>query len=44
MLSSAFFLGEPLPGWKLEAAGLVLAGLTVTVFGPRLLVPRTNPV
>lgn len=45
MLSSALFLGEPLPAWKLEAAGLVLAGLTVTVFGPRLLqsVPRTNP-
>jgi O-acetylserine/cysteine efflux transporter len=46
MLSSALLLGEPLPGWKLEAAGLVLAGLTVTVFGPRLLraVPRPNPV
>lgn len=44
MLSSACFLGEPLPGWKLEAAGLVLTGLTVTVFGPRLLVPKTNPV
>jgi O-acetylserine/cysteine efflux transporter len=36
MLSSALLLGEPLPGWKLQAAGLVLAGLTVTVFGPRL--------
>jgi O-acetylserine/cysteine efflux transporter len=43
MLSSAFFLGEPLPAWKLEAAGLVLTGLAVTVFGPRLLMPRANP-
>ncbi len=39
MLSSALLLGESLPGWKLEAAGLVLAGLTVTVFGPRFLRP-----
>ncbi len=37
MLSSALFLGEALPAWKLEAAGLVLTGLAVNVFGPRLL-------
>jgi O-acetylserine/cysteine efflux transporter len=45
MLSSALFLGETLPAWKLAAAGLVLTGLTVTVFGPRLLrpAPRPNP-
>ncbi len=36
MLSSTLFLGETLPAWKLEAAGLVLAGLAVNVFGPRL--------
>lgn len=45
MLSSALLLGEPLPGWKVAAAGLVLAGLTVTVFGPRVWrpTPRANP-
>ena len=37
MLSSALFLGEALPGWKLEAAGLVMTGLAVNIFGPRLL-------
>ena len=40
MLSSALFLHEDLPAWKLEAAGLVLIGLTVTVFGPRLRLSR----
>lgn len=39
MISSALFLGEPLPAWKLEAAGLVLLGLAVNVFGPRLFTP-----
>lgn len=43
MLSSALLLGEPLPGWKLEAAGLVLTGLTVTVFGARLLRLAARP-
>jgi O-acetylserine/cysteine efflux transporter len=33
MLSSAVFLGEPLPGWKLAAAALVIAGLSLTIFG-----------
>jgi O-acetylserine/cysteine efflux transporter len=37
MLSSAFFLGEPLPAWKLQAAALVIAGLALNLFGPRLL-------
>lgn len=37
MLSSALILHEALPGWKLRAAGLVLTGLAVTVFGPRFL-------
>jgi O-acetylserine/cysteine efflux transporter len=36
LLSSAFLLGEPLPAWKLQAAALVLAGLALNVFGPRL--------
>jgi O-acetylserine/cysteine efflux transporter len=36
MLSSALMLGEALPAWKLQAAGLVLTGLAVNVFGPRL--------
>lgn len=33
MLSSALFLHEPLPGWKLTAAALVLAGLALNVLG-----------
>jgi O-acetylserine/cysteine efflux transporter len=33
MLASAVFLREPLPGWKLAAAALVIAGLSLTVFG-----------
>jgi O-acetylserine/cysteine efflux transporter len=42
MLTSALFLGEALPGWKIQAAGLVLTGLALNVFGPRLLRPA-NP-
>ena len=33
MVSSAVLLGEPLPGWKIEAAALVIAGLSLTIFG-----------
>lgn len=46
MLSSALFLGEALPGWKLAAAGLVLTGLAVNILGPRLLraLPVPKPV
>src|SRR5207237_4502945 len=36
MITSALFLGEPLPGWKLLAAALVIAGLSLTIFGARL--------
>ncbi len=36
MASSALLLGEALPGWKLAAAGLVIAGLAVNVAGSRL--------
>jgi O-acetylserine/cysteine efflux transporter len=37
MGSASLLLGEPLPGWKLLAAALVLAGLAINLFGPRLL-------
>jgi O-acetylserine/cysteine efflux transporter len=37
MGSAALFLGELLPGWKLLAAGLIIGGLAVNLFGPRLL-------
>ena len=40
MGASAFFLHEPLPFWKLAAAGLVLAGLALNLFWPALRRPR----
>ena len=36
MLTAAVTLGESLPGWKLQAAALVIAGLVLCVFGPRV--------
>ena len=36
MGASAFFLSEPLPLWKILAAGLVIAGLVVNLFWPNL--------
>jgi len=36
MGASAFFLGEALPAWKVEAASLVIAGLVVNLFWPTL--------
>lgn len=36
MAASAVFLHEGLPGWKLVAAGLVMAGLALNTFWPRL--------
>ena len=36
-LGSAALLGEPLQGWKLASSGLVIAGLCLNLFGPRLL-------
>ena len=36
MGASAYFLGEPLPLWKILAAGLVIAGLVVNLFWPNL--------
>ncbi len=35
MGASALWLGEPLQGWKLAAAGLVMAGLCLNVLWPR---------
>ena len=43
-LGSAVLLGEPLQGWKLLASGLVVAGLGLNLFGPRLFpVRRPSP-
>jgi O-acetylserine/cysteine efflux transporter len=36
MGASAFFLSEPLPLWKILAAGLVITGLMVNLFWPSL--------
>ncbi len=36
MGASAVFLGESLPPWKLLAAGLVMSGLALNIFWPRL--------
>ena len=36
-LSSAWVLGEPLQSWKLIAALLVVSGLGINLFGPKLL-------
>jgi O-acetylserine/cysteine efflux transporter len=36
MAASALFLGEALPGWKLLAAALVMAGLALNLLWPRL--------
>ncbi|HYE42909.1 MAG TPA: EamA family transporter [Caulobacteraceae bacterium] len=49
MGASLMWLGEPLPGWKLAAAALVMTGLALSILWPRL-APRfsgravgTNP-
>jgi O-acetylserine/cysteine efflux transporter len=36
MAASAWLLAEPLPGWKLLAAGLVMSGLAMNLFWPML--------
>ena len=36
MGASAIFLGESLPAWKLMAAALVMSGLALNIFWPRL--------
>jgi len=40
MAASAWWLGEPLSGWKLQAAALVLAGLALNLLWPRLQAAR----
>ncbi len=35
MGAAAFWLGEPLPGWKFLAGGLVLAGLCINILWPK---------
>jgi O-acetylserine/cysteine efflux transporter len=41
-LGSAVLLGEPLQDWKLAASGLVVAGLCLNLFGPRLFSSRSR--
>ena len=36
MATAALWLAEPLPGWKLAAAGLVMSGLALNLLWPRL--------
>ena len=43
MGASSWLLGETLPGWKLGAAALVMAGLAINLFGPRLLAAKAKP-
>ena len=40
MGAAALWLGEPLPAWKLLAAGLIIGGLAVNMFGARLFARR----
>ena len=44
MGAAAIFLGEPLPAWKLLAAALIIGGLAVNLFGPRLMARRVGPI
>ena len=37
MGSASLLLAEPLPGWELAAAALVLGGLAINLFGPQLM-------
>lgn len=43
MTASAWWLAEPLPGWKLGAAALVIAGLALNVLASRLAALRAVP-
>ncbi|MEZ5664550.1 MAG: EamA family transporter [Burkholderiaceae bacterium] len=42
MGASAVLLGEAMPAWKLGACALVLGGLAVIIFWPRLFLPRPS--
>jgi O-acetylserine/cysteine efflux transporter len=44
MLTSAWVFHEPMPGWKLLAAGLVLGGLALNLAWPRWQAWRSRPV
>ena len=44
MSASAWLLAEPLPAWKLIAAGLVLSGLALNLFWPRWNVGAKSPL
>jgi O-acetylserine/cysteine efflux transporter len=35
MVSSAWFTGETMPGWKLLAAAMVMTGLTLNLYASR---------
>ncbi len=37
MGAAAIILHEPLPAWKLAAAALIIGGLAVNIFGPRII-------
>jgi len=41
MAASAWWLAEPLPGWKLAAAALIMAGLALNLIWPRLFAVRS---
>ena len=41
MAASAWWLAEPLPGWKLAAAALIMAGLVLNLVWPRLFAVRS---
>ncbi len=43
MGAASLWLGEPLPAWKLVAAALVLSGLALNLFGPRLMLRLRAP-
>ncbi|SAI67984.1 integral membrane protein [Bordetella ansorpii] len=43
MLSSAWLMAEPLPGWKLYAAALVLGGLALNLYAGRIAARRALP-
>ena len=42
MAASSLVLGEPLYAWKLAAAGLIVAGLSINMFGGRLFPGRAR--
>jgi len=44
MIAGGFVFGEPLDAFELWGAVLVMAGLSVNVFGDRLAVRRLNAV